>query len=77
MFQPSDGGTAVPPLSADHTPRREPLRLIAFGSLAVVQITIKILHKRGYAEPNDWSTPMPTGRGSEVMAILTKHLLLE
>jgi len=42
-----------------------------------VQLTIKSLHKIGYAEPNDWSKPIPTGRASEVMAILMKYLWVD
>ncbi|MEL7068486.1 MAG: hypothetical protein AAGN15_07515 [Cyanobacteria bacterium J06581_3] len=45
-----------------------------FGSLRAVQSTILALHKRGYAEPNDWSQPISTGRPNEVMAILTKRV---
>ncbi|MGB3491699.1 MAG: hypothetical protein WBA57_03150 [Elainellaceae cyanobacterium] len=33
---------------------------------------IKNLHRLGYAEPNEWSRPMPTERPGEVMCILTK-----
>jgi len=45
-----------------------------FGSLVAVQLNIKTLHKKGYAEPNDWSKPISTGRSGEIMAILIKHL---
>ncbi|MGI8934849.1 MAG: hypothetical protein ACR2FS_12325 [Phormidesmis sp.] len=45
-----------------------------FGSLSVVQATIKQLHHLNYAEPNDWSKPISTGRPNEVMAILTKRV---
>ncbi|NEP20063.1 MAG: hypothetical protein F6J97_24775 [Leptolyngbya sp. SIO4C1] len=65
---------SVPPVA---TGKFETLRLIAIGSLPAVQITIKSLHKHGYAEPNDWSKPLPTGRPNEVLAILTKKLHLE
>ena len=52
----------------------ETLRLIAVGSLESIQITIMSLYNLGYAEPNDWSKPLPTGRGNEMMAILTKKI---
>jgi len=46
-----------------------------FGTLSAVQTTIRLLHKLGYAEPNDWSQPIPTGRANEVMAILTRPVI--
>ncbi|MEO0521107.1 MAG: hypothetical protein AAF171_27880 [Cyanobacteria bacterium P01_A01_bin.116] len=48
-----------------------------FGSLSAVQTTIRLLHKLHYAEPNDWSQPISTGRPNEVMVILTKRVRLE
>jgi hypothetical protein len=57
-------------------PNRETVRHLLLGSLTAVKNTIRVLHKLGYAEPNDWSKPLPTGRPGEVMAILTKYLLL-
>ncbi len=56
------------------TAQPEPVRHMLFGSAPAVQATIKQLHKLGYAEPNDWSLPMPTGRPNEVMAILTRRV---
>jgi hypothetical protein len=61
-------------LGAGFGARREPVRHLLFGSPQAVQITIKHLHRLGYAEPNDWSIPIPTGRSQEVMAILTKQV---
>ncbi len=82
-----DGGTrSLKPL------KPEKLRHLLYGSLAAIDRTIKILHAQGYADPNDWSDPIPvppsgaisleekTGPSSEVrtwMVILTKTLLLE
>jgi hypothetical protein len=77
----TDSGTPVPPNSApsnaDGGRSREPLRHLLFGSLAAVQLNIKSFHKMGYAEPNDWSKPIPTGRSGEVMAILVKYLWVD
>lgn len=53
---------------------REQARHLLLGTPAAVQSTIHIQHKLGYAEPNDWSRPMSTGRPDEVMAILTKRV---
>ncbi len=74
-------------------PRPERLRHLLYGSRAAIDRTIKILHAYGYADPNDWSDPIPvppsgTGMGSSGiggiapegvtwMVILTKTLLLE
>ena len=49
-------------------------RHLLFGSLSVVQAIIKLLHKLNYAEPNDWSRPLPTGQPNEVMVILIKKV---
>ncbi len=38
------------------------------------QPTARQLHSLGYAEPNDWSRPISTGRANEVMAILTRRI---
>jgi|GEM_PF-2017671 len=62
------------PLKAPH---QERVRHLLYGSLAGIDRTIKILHTLGYADPNDWSEPMPTGRPNEWMVIMTKILLLE
>ena len=55
----------------------EPVRHMLLGTAPAVLATIKHLHKLRYAEPTDWSQPMPTGRPNEVMAILTKRIRLE
>jgi hypothetical protein len=62
-----------PAHSAAHPP--EAVRHLLFGNAATVQATIKHLHKLRYAEANDWSEPMATGRPNEVMAVLTKRAL--
>lgn len=55
----------------------ETVRHMIFGTVTGVQITIQDLHKKNYAEPNDWSKPISTGRPNEVMAILVKRLTLK
>ena len=83
MFITSDQGASaptVPPAASSFPPPSndtETVRHLLFGSLTAVQSTIRTLHKRGYAEPNDWSQPISTGRPNEVMAILTKRVRLE
>ena len=63
-------------LPADCNSRPDHIRHMLFGTLAAVQTTIRHLHHLGYAEPNDWSRPISTGRANEVMAILTKRIRL-
>ena len=83
MFIPSDQGasastaSATSPLtlSASAPPiPREQVRHLVFGSPAAVQSDIRHMHKLGYAEVNDWSRLISTGRANEVMAILTKRV---
>ncbi|MGB7085718.1 MAG: hypothetical protein WBD47_09190, partial [Phormidesmis sp.] len=57
-----------------HQSHAEPVRHMLFGTLQSVRSTIHHLHKLGYAEANDWSQPISTGRGNEVMAILTRRV---
>ena len=77
MFQASERSvssvSAQPAQSENGSHTKEPIRHMLFGSPAEVRQVIHLLHKLGYAEPNDWSRPMPTGRPGEVMAILTRY----
>ncbi len=76
MFTLLPQGAFAPTNPGDNKPvtHTEPVRLMMFGSPSAVQAAIKDIHKHGYAEPNDWSVPMSTGRDGEVMAILTKRV---
>ncbi|PSN14566.1 hypothetical protein C7293_11155 [filamentous cyanobacterium CCT1] len=86
------GSLALPPRSGatnkgTRSLNPEKVRHMLFGSLAGIDRTIKILHALGYADPNDWSEPIPaplsgidtrSSSGVETwMAILTKILLIE
>ncbi|MBX2866044.1 MAG: hypothetical protein KTR27_21030 [Leptolyngbyaceae cyanobacterium MAG.088] len=77
LTESTQGATAstVPP-ALEPLPEHqfEVVRHMLFGSLLSVQLTIKELHNKKYAEPNDWSKPISTGRPNEVMAILTKKV---
>ena len=79
MFQAPERSTSSASVqsakSEDTSQTKEPTRHMLFGSPAGVRQVIHLLHKLGYAEPNAWSRPMPTGRPGEVMAILTRYLL--
>jgi hypothetical protein len=85
MFNPSNSGADAPTPSAASIPpsatipSSTPLsqghvRHLLLGPVDIVQNTIRLLHKLGYAEVNDWSRPISTGRPNEVMAILTKRV---
>ena len=83
MFIPSIEGAVASTVSATSSLAspsialpvpREQVRHLLFGSPAAVQSTIRLLYKLGYAEVNDWSRPISTGRAGEVMAILTKRV---
>lgn len=65
-----------PPNRADHKPDKSHVRHLLFGTPHTVHSTIRLLHNLGYAEPNDWSRPISTGKPGEVMAILTKRVVL-
>ncbi|MEL6259739.1 MAG: hypothetical protein AAFR12_01625 [Cyanobacteria bacterium J06626_6] len=71
-FEASAQATVLP-TDAPPVPR-EQVRHMLFGTPAVVQTTIRRLHMLGYAEVNDWSRLLSTGRTDEVMAILTKRV---
>ncbi|MEM9216231.1 MAG: hypothetical protein AAGD25_18035 [Cyanobacteria bacterium P01_F01_bin.150] len=83
MFQPSDSDAHAsteasanfsPAPATSPRPQYEPVRHMLFGRPSIVQATIKHLYALNYAEPNEWSRLMPTGRGNEVMATLTKKV---
>ena len=77
LIDPSQGATAstVSPASLPLPEHQfETVRHLLFGSLSGVQLTIQDLHSKRYAEPNDWSKPISTGRPNEVMAILTRRI---
>lgn len=77
MFQSPDSGAQPPIVSSARTPRRDKVRVTVYGSLEGCDRTIKTLHILHFAEPNDWTDPIPTGRPNEWLRMLTKHLLIK
>ena len=69
--------TAAPQTGLLPEHQYESVRHMLFGSLTAVRLTIQELHQKQYAEPNDWSKPISTGRPNEVMAILTKRIRVD
>ncbi|WP_073611040.1 hypothetical protein [Phormidium tenue] len=87
-LEPDNRGASNLPPSSRSNPQTHPekVRHLLYGSLAAIDRTIKILHAHGYADPNDWSDPIPVPPGGVVgtaspdmpwMVILTKTLLIE
>ncbi|WP_052049549.1 hypothetical protein [Leptolyngbya sp. KIOST-1] len=87
---PEAGSLPLPPNSGgSHSATRpltpEKVRHMLYGSLAGIDRTIKILHSFGYADPNDWSDPIPVPQSAaspaptphQWMVIMTKTVLLE
>ena len=81
MFQESSSDTSTiltsaPSVSAstDSSPQFAKVRHLVFGPLVALQDTIKTLHKRGYADANDWSQPQPTDDAGEFVTVLIKKL---
>jgi hypothetical protein len=72
---PSNIGYAKAPAPSDPPPAPE-IRHLLIGPEPAVRLTIANLHKRGYAEPNDWTRPLPTGKLGEVMSLLAKRVPL-
>jgi len=77
MFQPSSAGAAastILPAGGAYDPKFESVRHMLFGSPPAVRSAIALLHKLNYAEPNDWSKPVPTGQANEVVVVLIKRI---
>lgn len=54
-------------------PNQEILRHILLGDYGAIMRAIQVLAACGYAEPKQWSPPIPTGRSGEYLSILTKR----
>ncbi|MGP1383690.1 MAG: hypothetical protein ACTS2F_09030 [Thainema sp.] len=52
---------------------RHPLRLILLGSRPDIIVTIKNLHRRGFAEANEWSQLIPCPSAGDVARILAQR----
>jgi NAD(P)H-flavin reductase len=54
-------------------PEQEQQRILIISSPIWVRETIHELYARGFANPNDWSRPMPGANPGEVVSILTRR----
>ncbi|MGP1382824.1 MAG: hypothetical protein ACTS2F_04640 [Thainema sp.] len=52
---------------------RHPLRIILLGSRPDIIVTIKNLHRRGFAEANEWSQPIPCPSAGDVARVLAQR----
>jgi hypothetical protein len=59
---------AVPPLA-----NQEIVRHILLGDYGAIIRTIRTLAVCQYAEPLQWSQPIPTGRAGEYLSIMTRR----
>jgi hypothetical protein len=76
------GDFALPTASQPHpaptlpdSPDADILRVIAIGSLTVVNQHILQMYQLGYAQPHEWSRPLPTANPNEIMRIMTKRIV--
>jgi hypothetical protein len=60
---PVPPNTGLPGRGIHPNPRPERVRHLVYGSRAAILHTIKLLHACGYADPNDWSDPIPVPPG--------------
>ncbi|MBD2260641.1 hypothetical protein [Pseudanabaena sp. FACHB-2040] len=81
MFQSTEMGaqppTVPPAQSTRPKPKREKITNVLYGSLEVLDRMTKYLHSLHYADPDDWSDPIPSGKDNQWMMVLIKHLLIE
>ena len=65
--------SSVPNSSSFQRDDRHPLRIILLGTRPDIIITIKNLHRRGFAEANEWSQPMPCPSAVDVARLLPRQ----
>lgn len=79
-FQPTSDEARLPQVLHQEMlapePHQEVVRITATGSPDAVKTVVHDLHSRRFAEANDWSPPVPTGRIGEVMRVLMKRIWL-
>lgn len=62
-----------PPLPLPALDEGNILRVMAIGTLDVVNNYVITQHRLGFAEVAEWSRPLPTPNAGEIMRILTKR----
>ena len=81
MFQSTEMGaqppTVPPAQSSKAKPSRQKVTNVLYGSLEALARMTKYLHPLHYADPDDWSDPIPSGKDCQWMVVHIKHLLIE
>jgi hypothetical protein len=77
VFDMTNSPALAQPLGQLVQPTDSPdiLRVIAVGSLKAVNHHVMQMYQLGYAQPHEWSRPLPWGDSTEVMRILTKRFM--
>lgn len=65
------------PIVDDQTPDRETVQVLIISSREGVLATIHNLHRRGFAEVNDWSPLLPAYQPGKLMSILMRDRVIE
>ncbi|MGB3615303.1 MAG: hypothetical protein WBA10_16030 [Elainellaceae cyanobacterium] len=78
---PNSAAEALPHPSVPLPPPGQPspdgfyrLRIIATGAPPAVQNHVNMMYHYGYAQPWQWTPPVPTADPGEVMRVLTKQV---
>lgn len=58
-------------------PRHELIKVYLVGSLAGIRAVTHSLHRKNFAEVNEWSKPQPTSNPGEYISVLFRHILLD
>ncbi|NEQ98107.1 MAG: hypothetical protein F6K30_15540 [Cyanothece sp. SIO2G6] len=74
--QPPDSQAQPNIQGNDENDGAEILRIIAIGSLPIVNQHIIQMYQLGFAQPHEWSRPLPTANPNEVMRIMTKRIVV-
>jgi hypothetical protein len=77
VFNMTTSSALAQPLEQRVPPADSPdiLRVMAIGSLKAVNHHVMQMYQLGYAQPHEWSRPLPWSDSNEVMRILTKRLM--
>ena len=58
-------------------PRHELIKVYLVVSLAGIRAVTHSLHRKNFAEVNEWSKPQPTSNPGEYISVLFRHILLD
>lgn len=58
-------------------PRHELIKIYLVGCLEGIKAVTHSLHRKNFAEVNEWSKPQPTSNPGEYISVLFRHILLD